>query len=105
MLTPGFRKPRPIHGCKWNLARHVAVITRVLTQGRGEYPQWVALFTLPYRYDVINFISYLRNGVEKVTELLQPIAGCRNYTVDIVVSKVCINVLHSLLELLIKSIL
>lgn len=50
--------------------RHVAVITKVLTQGRGEYPQWVVLFTLSYSNDVINFISYLRNGVEKVIELL-----------------------------------
>jgi hypothetical protein len=50
--------------------RHVAVITRVLTQGRGNYPQWVVLFTLSYSNDVINFISYLRNGVEKVIELL-----------------------------------
>ena len=45
---------------------NLAVVTKVLTQGRGDRPQWVTTFTLSYSYSGDQFQQYIENGVEKV---------------------------------------
>ena len=51
-------------------------VTRVATQGRPDYPQWVAKYNLQYGYDGVNFQYYSEQGqtIKKV-ELDFPI--CR----------------------------
>ncbi|CAB4021554.1 Hypothetical predicted protein, partial [Paramuricea clavata] len=43
-----------------------ATISEVLTQGRGDYPQWVKNYTLSYSSNGVDFHPYCQNGVVKV---------------------------------------
>ena len=45
----------------------LVIITEVLTQGRGDLPQWVTAFTLSYTNNSNEFIQYFESGVKKVT--------------------------------------
>ena len=43
-----------------------ATISEVLTQGRGDYPQWVKSYTLSHSNNGLDFHPYRQNGVVKV---------------------------------------
>ena len=45
---------------------NLTVITEVLTQGRGNHPQWVTTFTLSYYNASDRFQQYAKVGVQKV---------------------------------------
>jgi hypothetical protein len=45
-----------------------ATISEVLTQGRGDNPQWVKSYNLSYSSNNDNFHRYLQHGVVKVVE-------------------------------------
>ena len=42
-------------------------VTRVAVQGRQDYDQWVASFSLSYGYDSVFFQDYTEEGVKKVS--------------------------------------
>ena len=39
-----------------------SIVTRVATQGRDDYNQWVTLYTLQYSNDSLNFLDYREDG-------------------------------------------
>ncbi|CAB3994991.1 Hypothetical predicted protein [Paramuricea clavata] len=43
-----------------------AVIIGVLTQARGDVPQWITSYTLSYGNDAHDFYPYFENGTEKI---------------------------------------
>ena len=45
---------------------NLVVITEVLTQGRGDFRQWVTAFTLSYSNGDDEFEQFTENGVQKV---------------------------------------
>ena len=45
-----------------------ATISEVLTQGRGDFPQWVESYNLSYSSNGVDFHPYRQNGVVKVVE-------------------------------------
>ena len=39
-----------------------SIVTRVATQGRDDYNQWVTQYTLQYSNDSLNFLDYREDG-------------------------------------------
>ena len=50
-------------------------VTKIVTQGRKNYDQWVKTFTLSYSFDGENFEPYQVNGVEKVRDFYKLSCG------------------------------
>ena len=50
-------------------------VTKIATQGRKNYDQWVKTFTLSYSFDGENFEPYQVNGVEKVRDFYKLSCG------------------------------
>ena len=50
-----------------DLGNQHAKVTRVATQGRNAYSQWVTKYKLQYSDDGVNFQSYRENGAIKVS--------------------------------------
>jgi hypothetical protein len=56
-----------------------ATISEVLTQGRGDYPQWVKRYTLSSSNGV-DFHPYRQNGVVKVVEQILCACICPSHS-------------------------
>ena len=46
-------------------------VTRIATQGRNGYPQWVKKYNIQYRNDGQNFTAYIQNGDNSDTVRIQ----------------------------------
>ena len=53
----------------------LAIVSEVLTQGRGDYPQWVKSYTLSFSNNGLDFHPYRQNGVVKVDNLHDTLAN------------------------------
>ena len=68
---PGAWSPKPSDGSWLQVDfKILAIITKVLTQGRSDHRQWVTKFALSYSNNSNEFIQYFKNGVRKVTDVL-----------------------------------
>ena len=45
-------------------------VTRVAVQGRQDYDQWVASFSLSYGYDSVFFYDYTEEEAKKVSKIM-----------------------------------
>ncbi len=59
----------------------LATVSEVLTQGRGDYPQWVKSYTLSYSSNGLDFHPYRQNGVIKVVQFNLCKIICPNYNI------------------------
>ena len=57
-----------------------ATVAEVLTQGRGDHPQWVKSYSLSYSSNGLDFHPYRQNGVVKVNESILSMLVCLLHT-------------------------